>query len=222
MNLAVNKKTIRQRRSGREKARRHPSPTITIRSTKATARTGDPAVRSRPSKKLLAEAGHAGGFEVRVNPMVMAYALDGPDIMEAVVLDWERIGIKSKRFPGRRPARSARRAEIERRGRPTGCMVAAVRRAGPRLESDHSLQGRVQPRCRGPFDEDIDTIMKEFDVEKRGSKPTTSARKLYDGYYGVMIGIKSVTWALSKKVGRWQTLAYVPIETNYEYASPAS
>jgi len=30
--------------------------------------------------------------------MVMAYALDGPDIMEAVVLDWERIGIKSKRF----------------------------------------------------------------------------------------------------------------------------
>src|SRR5206468_3919412 len=51
------------------------------------------------AKKLLAEAGYAGGFEVRVNPMVMVYALDGPDIMEAVALDWEKVGIKPKRFP---------------------------------------------------------------------------------------------------------------------------
>jgi len=64
--------------------------------------------------------------------------------------------------------------------------------------------------------------MKEFDVEKRAKQTHDLGQKLYDGYYGVMIGIKSVTWALSKKVGRWQTLAYVPIETNYEYASPAS
>src|SRR5207245_2907455 len=35
------------------------------------------------AKKLLAEAGHAGGFEVRVNPLVMTYALDGPDMVEA-------------------------------------------------------------------------------------------------------------------------------------------
>ncbi|PYN01997.1 MAG: hypothetical protein DME07_11850 [Candidatus Rokuibacteriota bacterium] len=40
-------------------------------------------------------------------------------------------------------------------------------------------------------------------------------------YYGVMLGVKSVTWALSKKVGGWQSLAYVPLETNYEYVSPA-
>src|SRR5207249_600471 len=44
------------------------------------------------AKKLLAEAGHAGGFEVRVNPLVMTYALDGPDMVEAVSLDWEKIG----------------------------------------------------------------------------------------------------------------------------------
>jgi len=46
-------------------------------------------------------------------------------------------------------------------------------------------------------------------------------QKLYDGYYGVMLGVKSVTWALSKKVGGWQSLAHVPLETNYEYVSPA-
>jgi hypothetical protein len=46
-------------------------------------------------------------------------------------------------------------------------------------------------------------------------------QKLYDGYYGVMLGIKSVSWAMSKKVSSWQTLAYVPAETNYEYITPA-
>ena len=37
-----------------------------------------------------------------------------------------------------------------------------------------------------------------------------------------MLGMKSITWAMTKKVGGWQTLAYVPMETNYEYVSPAS
>ena len=44
-------------------------------------------------------------------------------------------------------------------------------------------------------------------------------QKLYDGYHGVMLGMKSITWALSKKVNGWQTLAYVPAETNYELVS---
>lgn len=35
------------------------------------------------------------------------------------------------------------------------------------------------------------------------------------------LGMKSVTWALGRKVGGWQTLAYVPAETNYEYVSAA-
>ncbi len=51
------------------------------------------------AKKLLAEAGHAGGFEVRMNPLVMTYALDGPDMVEAVALDWEKVGIKVRRVP---------------------------------------------------------------------------------------------------------------------------
>jgi ABC-type transport system substrate-binding protein len=41
----------------------------------------------------------AGGFEVRVNPYVQLVAQDGPDVMEAVALDWEKIGIKVKRVP---------------------------------------------------------------------------------------------------------------------------
>ena len=53
------------------------------------------------------------------------------------------------------------------------------------------------------------------------ARPEDLRVPLYDGFYGVMLGVKSVTWALSKKVGGWQSLAYVPLETNYEYVSPA-
>jgi hypothetical protein len=58
--------------------------------------------------------------------------------------------------------------------------------------------------------------MREFDVEKRTKLSRDLGQKLYEGYHGVMLGMKSLTWAVTKKVGDWQTLAYVPAETNYE------
>ena len=64
--------------------------------------------------------------------------------------------------------------------------------------------------------------MKEFDAEKRAKLTHDLGQKLYDGHHGVMIGIKSITWALSRKVENWQMLAFVPMENNYEYVSPAS
>ena len=36
---------------------------------------------------------------------------------------------------------------------------------------------------------------------------------------GVMLGMRSLTWAVSKKVNNWPTLVYVPLENNYEYVS---
>jgi hypothetical protein len=35
----------------------------------------------------------------------------------------------------------------------------------------------------------------------------------------IMLGIKSTTWAVTKKVTAWPTLVYVPLENNYEYVS---
>ncbi len=61
--------------------------------------------------------------------------------------------------------------------------------------------------------------MKELDADKRAKLSHDLGQKLYDGHHGVMLGIKSITWALTKKVGSWQTLAYVPMETNYEHVS---
>lgn len=73
----------------------------------------------------------------------------------------------------------------------------------------------------GIYDEEIDAVAREFDPEKRAKLTHDLGQKMYNGYHGVMLGMKSTTWAVSKKVGDWQTLAYTPMETNHEYVSAA-
>ena len=71
----------------------------------------------------------------------------------------------------------------------------------------------------GAYDEEIDAVAREFDPDRRAKLTRAMGQKLYDGYHGVMLGMKSSTWAVTRKVSAWQTLAYTPIETNYEYVS---
>jgi peptide/nickel transport system substrate-binding protein len=171
------------------------------------------------ARKLLAEAGHGGGFEVRVNPMVMTYALDGPDLMEAVALDWEKIGIKVRRVP---EAFSTALPKI--RARKTG-RTHWVYGSPPFDEPSLGWQRCIHTKgafyllADGPYDEAVDTILKELDAEKRARMTQALGQKLYDAYHGVMLGTKSTSWAVSKKVHSWQTLVYVPLENNYEYVS---
>ena len=171
------------------------------------------------AKKLLAEAGHASGFEVRVNPMVMAYAADGPDIMEAVSLDWERVGIKSKRVP-EMTSTFGPKSRMRKTNR-THWVYGSPPFDEPVLAWSRVLhsKGAFNLLCDGPYDEDIETAMKELDADKRAKLSSALGQKLYDDYRGVMIGIKSITWAMTKKVNAWPTLAYVPMETNYEFIS---
>jgi peptide/nickel transport system substrate-binding protein len=171
------------------------------------------------ARKLLAEAGHGSGFEVRINPTVMTYAADGADIMEAVALDWEKIGIKSKRFPEaistfgpKSRLRKTNKTHWAYGSPPFDEPVLAWNRI------IHS-KGAFNLLCDGPYDEDIETIMKEFDADKRAKLSQALGTKLYENYHGVMIGIRSITWAISKKVNAWETLAFVPLETNYESVS---
>jgi len=174
------------------------------------------------AKKLLAEAGHAGGFEVRVNPMVMTYAVDGPDVMEAVALDWEKIGIKVKRFPEAfgnfLPKVRARKTSR------THWVYGSPPFDEPSLGWQRTIwtKGAFNLLCEGLYDEHVDAILREVDVERRATLTHGLGQKLYDNYHGVMLGVKSTTWAVSKKVGAWQTLVYVPLENNYEYVSAGS
>ena len=173
------------------------------------------------AKKLLAEAGHAGGFEIRVNPMVMVYALDAPDVMEAVALDWEKVGIKVKRVPesissfiGKVRQRKTVKTFTVYGSPPWDEPVIGWQRCF------HS-KGAFNLLLDGAYDEEIDTVYRELDPDRRAKLTHDVGQKLYDGYHGVMLGMKSTTWAVTKKVGGWQSLAYTPMETNYEYISPA-
>jgi peptide/nickel transport system substrate-binding protein len=171
------------------------------------------------AKKLLAEAGHAGGFEVRVNPLVMTYALDGPDMVEAVALDWEKVGIKVRRVPEAfsnfLPKNRARKTNK------THWVYGAPPFDEPVLGWQRTIysKGAFNLLAEGPYDEDVDTISRELDAEKRARLTQALGQKLYDDYRGVMLGVRSITWAVSKKVNGWQTLVYVPLENNYEYVS---
>jgi peptide/nickel transport system substrate-binding protein len=173
------------------------------------------------AKKLLAEAGYGGGFEVRVNPMVMVYALDGPDIMEAVALDWEKVGIRAKRVPESLSTFGPKARQ--RKTTKTFWAYGAPPFDEPMLAWSRVLhsKGTFNLLCDGPYDEDIETAMKEFNADKRAALTRALGQKLYEDYRGVMVGVRSITWAMSPKVGSWQTLAFVPMETNYEYVSPA-
>ncbi|HEU5323978.1 MAG TPA: hypothetical protein VFX28_24465, partial [Methylomirabilota bacterium] len=74
----------------------------------------------------------------------------------------------------------------------------------------------------GTYDEEIDAVMREFDADRRAKLSRDLGQKLYDGYHGVMLGMKSITWAMTRKVGGWPTLAYTPAETNYEHVASGS
>jgi peptide/nickel transport system substrate-binding protein len=171
------------------------------------------------AKKLLAEAGHAGGFEMRVNPVVFTYALDGPDVMEAVALDWEKLGIKVKRVP---EAFSNFLPKVRaRKTNKTHWVYASPPFDEPSLGWQRTIwsKGAFNLLCDGPYDEDLEATLREVDVDKRAKLTHDLAQKLYDDYRGVMLGVKSTTWAVTKKVTAWQTLVSVPLENNYEYVS---
>src|SRR5207342_1586075 len=113
------------------------------------------------------EAGVPGGFEVRVNPYVQLVAQDGPDVMEAVALDWEKIGIKVKRVP-----ESTSSFGPKGRMRKTG-KTFSVYGAPPfdepvaGWERVLTAKGEFNLLLDGAYDEDVDVTMREFDVERR-------------------------------------------------------
>jgi ABC-type transport system substrate-binding protein len=80
-------------------------------------------------------------------------------------------------------------------------------------------KGAFNILCDGPYDEEIDTILREVDLARRTKLTQDLGQKLYDDNRGVMLGVRSIVWALSKKVAEWQTLTYVPLENNYEYVT---
>ena len=219
LNLAVNKKAIM---AGLWKGRGSDTPYSYYYYPFNKGYSSDwklPPYDPERARKLLVEAGHAGGFEVRVNPMVQLVAQDGPDVMEAVALDWEKIGIKVKRAP--EASSSFGPKGRLRKTNKTFSVYGSPPYDEPVIGWERVIhsKGAFNLLLDGTYDEEIDTIVREIDADKRTKLSHDLGQKLYDGYHGVMLGMKSITWALSRKVNAWETLAYVPAETNYEYVS---
>lgn len=173
------------------------------------------------AKKLLEEAGVGGGFEMTVNPMVSAYALDGPDVMEAVALDWEKLGLKIKRAPDA-PGNFGPKVRARKTG-PVSWVYGSPPFDEPGLAWQRCIwsKGAFNLLAEGPYDQEINAILGELDTAKRTMMTQTLGQRLYEQYHGVMLGMKSTTWAISKKVGSWSNLTVVPMENNYEYVMPA-
>jgi ABC-type transport system substrate-binding protein len=138
---------------------------------------------------------------------------------EAVALDWEKIGIKVRRVP-----EAFSNFLPKNRARKTG-KTHWVYGSPPFDEPSLAWQRTVWSKgafsllAEGPYDEQVNTILKELNAERRAKLTHDMGQKLYDQYHGVMLGMKTITWAVSKKVSGWQTLVYVPLENNYEYIS---
>jgi peptide/nickel transport system substrate-binding protein len=168
------------------------------------------------AKQLLSEAGVASGFEIRVNPMVFTFANDGNDVMEAVALDWEKVGIKAKRVP--EDFGSFITKVRARKTGPTSWCYASPPFDEPSLVWQRGVHtsGAFNILAEGPYDQEIDAILAELNPDKRTQMTSALGTKLYNAWHGVPLGFKTLTWALTKKVGDWPTLQ-VPLETNYEY-----
>jgi ABC-type transport system substrate-binding protein len=176
-----------------------------------------PAYDPARAKQLLAEAGVPNGFEIKVaGPKQVP---DAPDVMEAVALDWEKVGIKVKRtteewgtFLGKTRARK------------TGGTAFVNSGAGP-LDAP-SLVWQRAAWSKGAFywiaespeyDRRIETIFAEMDENKRDAMETELGQMLYDDARLIMLGVKPAVWAVSKKVGDWPTFTSTMFEYNLEY-----
>jgi peptide/nickel transport system substrate-binding protein len=154
------------------------------------------------AKQLLADAGYANGFEIPV--MLVNQAPDGPVIMEAVAQDWEKVGLKVTRA-------NVGMMDLNPQigtGTWKQCWVFAY----PMVIGNATVGIHDNIFC-GPegnlfirndqVEADITTAMNELDEAKRTQMTSAIGQQLYDAFYGVMIGIKSMTYATNARIGGW-------------------
>jgi len=152
--------------------------------------------------------------------LMVPQAADGPDIMEVVAQYWEKVGIVINRstiemsnfYPMLR-ARKIKKAWVFSapiNGEVSSTyMVTATTKAGFPV-----LPQKVE------HDKAIAEIISELNPKKRLELKTKFAQYLYDEYYGVMIGVKSTTWAVSPKMGDWPMMLPSTFLNYWEYATP--
>src|SRR5947209_20135742 len=100
-----------------------------------------------------------------MNPLVMTYALDGPDMVEAVALDWGKIAIQVRRVPEAfsnfLPKNRARKTNK------TLWLYGSPPSDEPVLAWQRGIywKGACNLLCDATYDEDVDTATGALDAD---------------------------------------------------------
>ena len=167
------------------------------------------------AKQLLAEAGYPNGFTIS-----MVTAPLNPDtaaVTQAISQYWQAIGVKVnlKQITEGTLVQSAGARENESfvYGAPGAVNPGVV----PGLLSS---KGAYTLTVNSPA---LDALAVQIRANgDNASLVTKVGDTLVSGQWGIQIGLRSGTWAVSKKVGTWQMQPDDPYTGNYAYITPAS
>lgn len=170
------------------------------------------------AKQLLVEAGYPNGFEISMS--LTSLMPDAPDVAETVALDWERIGLKVKRHE---EPWSSLNPKVRQRKTGVLALVYPGRFSDEpviTLERSSTSWGGFNYAAESPeYDRMIKAIRDELDPAKRAQLHRQCQQKIYDDNRVVMIGWKSNTFAISKRVGSWRTMYGASQENNLDYVT---
>jgi peptide/nickel transport system substrate-binding protein len=158
------------------------------------------------AKKLLADAGHAGGFSLDVYAFQLPGLPEGKAFAEAVAGYWEKIGVKSKLIPVDYPA--FRKQWVDRKV--PGAMgyynIANRDWIGTYalLEKMAYTPSKLNDTVNDPeIDGMIAQVMRQTDREKINALMRNIYTRMRSEHYGVPVVYVHSPYATSKTLGKW-------------------
>ena len=180
-----------------------------------------PAYDPDRARELLAEGGYPDGFEIEIRIFPLGGRPYQPDLGEAVAGYWEDIGLDVKRTISE--YRPTVRNEIEKRTHNFTYVFTTSFRDEPLMY----LRILFTPKASVSHFED--PVVTDF-VERLSAEPSLDQRMVMSREVGdwvvqnqMAIPLVSVNslWALSDRVGEWQTIVSQPNFHNLELVTPA-
>jgi peptide/nickel transport system substrate-binding protein len=158
------------------------------------------------AKKLLADAGHAGGFNLDVYAFQLPGLPEGKAFAEAVAGYWEKIGVKSKLIPVDYPA--FRKQWVDRKvpGAVGYYNIANRDWIGTYalLEKMAYTPSKLNDTVNDPeIDGMISQVMRQTDREKINALMRNIYTRMRSEHYGVPVVYVHSPYATSKTLGKW-------------------
>jgi peptide/nickel transport system substrate-binding protein len=158
------------------------------------------------AKKLLADAGHPGGFTLDVFAFQLPGLPEGKAFAEAVTGYWEKIGVKSKLIPVDYPAFRKQWVDRKAPGAVGYYNIANRDWIGTYalLEKQAYTPSKLNDTVNDPeIDGMIAQVMRQTDREKINALMRNIFTRLRSEHYGVPVVYVHSPYATSKTLGKW-------------------